>query len=181
MRQANILDYLPEFLRQVQEIVVHADAENAELEKLWKAIETAWNDQFLYTMGEYGIKRWERMLNIIPLSTDDLEDRRFRIINRLNTMASYTYREVDEHLNNMCGAGNYTMEYLAEIWTLKVRLSLRKARQLNELKRWLEEIIPMNILLDIDLMYNTHKILGQFSHAFLGMYMHGQLRITPFD
>lgn len=180
MRQVNILDYLPEFLQRTEQLIVYADAENIELDALWKAIETAWNDQFLYTMGDYGITRWEKMLNITPLSTDELEDRRFRIINRLNTMASYTYREIDEYLKSMCG-GAYTMQYISEIWTLQIRLSLKKARHLNELKRWLAEIIPLNILLDIDLMYNTHGILGQFSHAFLGRHTQGQLRATPFD
>lgn len=181
MRQSDITEYLPRFLRQVQEMAAYAQAENTELNRLWEAIERAWNDQFLYTMGEYGISRWEKMLNIIPMPFEELEDRRFRIINKLNIMASYTYLEVEEHLKKICGAEEVYMEYLAEVWTLKVRLSLRRARQLDELRRWLLEIIPMNLILDIDLIYNTHRILGRFTHRYFMGRTHRQLKAAPLE
>ena len=179
MRQPNILDYLPQFLQEVREMMGHAEGENPELENLWANIEQAWNEQFLYTMGEYGIQRWEKIIGISPMAADTLEDRRFRIINRLNSNVDYTYRRVWEHLAQMCGADGFTMEYIAEIWTLQVRVALHKAQQYKEMKLWLTEIIPLNIILDIDLLYNTHRVLSQFTHAYLSQYTHAGLRITP--
>ncbi len=179
MRKPDILDYLPQFLKEVREITANAAGENPELENLWGAIEQAWNDQFLYTMGEYGIKRWEKIIGITPYADDTLEDRRFRIINRLNANVDYTYRRVWEHLAQMCGVNGFTMRYIAEIWTLQVRVALHKARQYEEMRRWLLEIIPLNIILDIDLLYNTHRILSRYTHGYLHQYTHGGLRTTP--
>ena len=179
MREPNILDYLPQFLKDIKEMVAHADGENPELAYLWEAIEQAWNDQFLYTMGEYGIQRWENIIGITPLATETLEDRRFRIINRLNSNVDYTYRRVWEHLAQMCGADGFTMEYIAEIWTLQIRVMLHQKHMYSEMRRWLLEIRPLNIILDIDLLYNTHRILSQFTHAHLSQYTHAELRITP--
>lgn len=179
MREPDILEYLPQFLKEVREMIGNADGENKELSKLWEAIEQAWNDQFLYTMGEYGIKRWEKIIGITPYATDTLEDRRFRIINRLNANVDYTYIRVWEHLAQMCGANGFTMQYIAEIWTLQVRVALHQARQYEEMRRWLLEIIPLNIILDIDLLYNTHRILNRFTHGNLSQYTHHELRITP--
>lgn len=180
LRQPNILDYLPGFIARVYEIIGHAEGENPELQTLWDAIEQAWNDQFLYTMGEYGIQRWEKIIGITPYAADTLEDRRFRIINRLNSNVDYTYRRVYEHLAQMTGGEKgFTMQYIAEIWTLQVRVALHQAQQYGEMKKWLTEIIPLNIILDIDLLYNTHRILSRFTHGFLSNYTHGGLRITP--
>lgn len=180
MREPDILDYLPQFLKDVREMIGHASGENPELSTLWADIEQAWNDQFLYTMGEYGIKRWEKIIGITPYAADTLEDRRFRIINRLNSNVDYTYRRVYEHLVQMTGTENgFTMQYIAEIWTLQVRVALHKAQQFKEMRAWLTEIIPLNIILDIDLLYNTHRILSKYTHEFLSNYTHGGLRITP--
>jgi len=180
LREPNILDYLPEFIARVYEIIGHADGENPELQIEWDAIEQAWNDQFLYTMGEYGIKRWEKIIGITPFAADTLEDRRFRIINRLNSNVDYTYKRVYEHLVQMCGSENaFTMEYIAEIWTLQVRVALHHKQMFAEMKLWLTEIIPLNIILDIDLLYNTHRILSRFTHRFLSNYSHGGLRVEP--
>lgn len=180
LREPNILDYLPEFIARVHEIIGHAEGENPELKMEWDAIEQAWNDQFLYTMGEYGIKRWEKIIGINPYAEDTLEDRRFRIINRLNSNVDYTYRRVYEHLLQMTGSENaFTMQYIAEIWTLQVRVALSHKQQFREMKEWLTEIIPLNIILDISLLYNTHRMLSKYTHRFLSGYTHDGLKVEP--
>ncbi len=180
LREPNILDYLPAFIARVKEIVGHAEGENPELQLEWDAIEQAWNDQFLYTMGEYGIKRWEKIIGIIPHSTDTLEDRRMRIISILNSNVDFTYRRVYEHLVQMCGSDKaLKMQYIAEIWTLQVRVSLYYKHMFRSMKEWLTEVIPLNIILDIDLIYNTHRILSRFTHRFLSQYTHLEVREEP--
>lgn len=176
MRQPNILDYLPEVFKVVSEIQAHADAENPELRFLWEAVENAYNDQFLYTMGENGIKRWENMLGVTPLDTDTIEDRRFRIINRVNAQLPYTYRMLEYHLNQMCGTNGYTMSYDKNTWTLRIRVSLEKRNQYSEVLRLVTEMIPMNILLDYSLLYNSHKVLAAFTHKQLSANTHNELR-----
>ena len=176
MRQPNILDYLPEVWKSIKEMISHADAENPELHKLWQGVESAYNDQFLYLMGENGIKRWEKMLGIVPMATDNLEDRRFRIINRLNAQLPYTYEMLESHLKQMCGENGYVMSYDADTWTLLIKIALTSKKQYNEILALINQMIPMNIILDYDLLYNSHAVLGAFTHGELSSYTYGALR-----
>lgn len=176
MRQPNVLDYLPEVFKVIKEIKVHAEAENPELTKLWEAAENAYNDQFLYTMSENGIKRWEKMLNISPMGTDTLEDRRFRIINRLNAQLPYSYKMLETHLIQMCGADGYVMSYDKDTWTLTIKIALTSKKQFDEILMLVNQMIPMNIILDYDLLYNSHNVLSKYTHAQLAAHTYASLR-----
>lgn len=176
MRQPNILDYLPEVFKVITEIQAHANAENPELSLLWQGVENAYNDQFLYTMTENGISRWEKMLSIVPMGTDTLEDRRFRIINRLNAQLPYTYKMLEAHLIQMCGENGYVMSYDSATWTLTIKIALTSKKQFDEILELVNSMIPVNIILDYDLLYNSHKVLGAFTHGYLANYTYGALR-----
>lgn len=176
MRQPNILDYLPEVFQVVKEIKAYADAMNPELATLWLGVDDAYNDQFLYTMTENGISRWEKMLKISPMGTDTLEDRRFRVINRLNAQLPYTYRMLEAHLIQMCGANGYTMKYDKDTWTLTIKIALTSKKQFDEILALVNQMIPLNIVLDYDLLYNSHNVLSAFTHAELSAYTYGALR-----
>lgn len=179
--QTNILEYLPEFLKEVKEIVIHAKAEEPELAALWGASENAYSDQFLYTMTENGIKRWEKMLDIVPMGTDSIEDRRFRIINRINAQLPYSYRMIESHLTQMCGENGYKMSYDKATWTLTVRIALTSKKQYAEVLNMVSAMIPANILLDVDLLYNKHSLLSKFTYGELAQFTHDQLRNEVFS
>lgn len=166
MHPSDIAEHLPCFLKQMQEMAVQAKTENTGLNGLWEKIEGAWEEQFLYTIGACGISRWEKLLNIIPMPFEELKDRRLRIANKLHIMAGYTYPEVEEHLKEICGGKEIYIEYLAEVWVLKVRLSLRRMGQPDELMQWLLDIIPMNLILDMNLIHDTYRIFSHFTQRY---------------
>ena len=174
--QTNILEYLPDFLKEVKEIVIHAKAQEPELAAVWDASENAFADQFLYSMTENGIKRWEKMLQIIPMGTETLEDRRFRIINRINAQLPYSYKMIDGHLIQMCGEGGYRMTYNKDTWTLEIRLALTSAKQYTEIQSIVSEMIPANIILNVDLLYNTYEMLEVYTYGHLEQFTYDQLR-----
>jgi len=174
--QPNILEYLPGVIKDIKEIQAHATAEYPELSSLWVANENAYNDQFLYLMTENGIKRWEKMLKITPMGTDTIEDRRFRIINRLNAQLPYTYRMLEHHLVQMCGENGYTMNYDAATWTLVIKIALTSKKQFDEILQLVNQMVPMNIILDYDLLYNSHSVLSAFTYGHLANYSYGALR-----
>lgn len=178
--QPNILEYLPQVFSEVREMIVHAESQKPELESLWAANDNAYSDQFLYTMTENGVKRWESILGIQPMGGDTLEDRRFRIINKINAQLPYTFRMLEAHLNQLCGKDGYTMSYNPDTWTLRIRVALTRKSQLNAVREIIEEMIPVNLILDYNLQYNSHAILSVFTHAQLNKYTHGELRSTPF-
>lgn len=176
MAQPNILEYLPDFLRAVKEIQIHAAAESPELTSLWEANDNAYNDQFLYLMGENGISRWEKMIGISPFGTDTLEDRRFRIINRLNAQLPYSYKMLESHLIQMCGETGYRMSYDKDTFTLTIKIALTSKKQYDEILELVNQMIPLNIVLDYDLLYNNYNVLSGYTHAELSAHTHGALR-----
>lgn len=176
MPQPNILAYLPDIIANVKEMIAHADAERPELETLWAANDSAYDDQFLYTMTENGINRWEKMIGISPMGTDTLEDRRFRIINRLNAQLPYSYRMLQSHLDQMCGQNGYIMEYDPATWTLMIKVALTQKKQYDEILDLVQQMIPCNLILDYDLLYNKHSTLAAFKHEQLSGYTYGALR-----
>lgn len=179
MREPNILDYLPLFLQEIKEMQAHAVAENPELKKLWDSIEDVWNDQYLHTMTENGCERWEKMLKIIPLSTDTLQDRRNRIITRLNTNNVYTYPSLIEKMTSMLGQDGYFMDLNVMEFVLWVRIALTQKSQYYEILRFLKEIIPQNLILDYDLFWNRHMDLAPYTYAQLAKGTHRELREEP--
>lgn len=176
MPQPNILEYLPSAFRDVKEMQAHAAAEQPELTKLWQECDNVYNNQFLYTMNENGISRWEKMIGVSPMGTDTLEDRRFRIINRLNAQLPYSYKMLESHLLRMCGESGYLMRYDKDTWTLTIRIALTSRKQFDEVLDMVNQMIPMNIILDYDLLYNSHQILSAYTHEQLSNYSYGALR-----
>lgn len=176
MRKPNILEYLPEVFRQIKELISLANTDNPELETIWREIEYVYNDQFLYLMGETGTERWEKMLKISPLGTDTLEDRRFRVINRLNAQLPYTFNMLKAHLSQMCGKDGYELSYNPETWTLSVKVALSAKKQFDEICDMTKEMIPANILLYYTLLYNMYGMLKDYTHGYLSGYRHKDIR-----
>lgn len=179
--QSDILEYLPPVFSEIREMIVHAKAQKPELESLWMASDNAYNDQFLDTMTENGIKRWEAILNIQPSGNDMLEDRRFRIVNKLRAKLPYTYRMLEMHLNQLCGSEGYIMSYNPVTWTLYIRVSLTRKKQFNDVHELLKEMLPANIILDYDLQYNSYAALVGYTHVRLRQYKHEELRMLLTD
>ena len=176
MRNGDILSYLPEVFKSIREISAHAEAVNPELTALWEEVEKAYNDQYLYEMSENGVKRWEKMLRIDPMGTDSLEDRRFRVINRLNAQLPYSYKMLEGHLIQMCGENGYRMYYDKDTWTLTVKIALTSKKQYGEILDLINQMIPLNIILHYDLLYNNYEMLGGYTHAQLSSFTYGALR-----
>ena len=177
MRQPNdVLSYLPEVFKGIKEFKVFANCVNPELQKAWKAVESAFNDLNLYDMGEDKIKRWEKILNVQPMGTDTIEDRRFRIINRLNSQLPYSYRMLESHLIQMCGENGYTINYNAAAFLLTVKIALTSKKQFAEVLVFVEEMIPANVVLDYDLLYNQYSTLMSFTHGALTSFTYGAMR-----
>lgn len=60
--------------------------------------------------------------------------------------------------------------------TLFVKIELTVKGQFDAVVVMLERITPQNMVLDIELRYNQHSKLAQYTHAQLAVYSHEQLR-----
>ena len=171
----DIKDYWPLVIKRILEFEKIADAENPEINNLWTAHKDVLDNQFIKTLTEEGCKRWENILNIVPMGTDTLEDRRFRILARINADLPFTFRQLENMLYALCG-DYYTCELVNNEYKLVIRLALSVKRQYDEVSSLLKKVVPANLLIDLDLLWNQYLTLEPFTHEELEIYTHQELR-----
>lgn len=109
IRTIDLREYLPEVLKDVQEMRAIMEAETPEVQAIWDACEDCMNDQFIMEATENGVARREKMLKITPFATDTLDDRKLRLLSRYNENIPYTRRSLEALLESLCGAGGYIL------------------------------------------------------------------------
>lgn len=171
------MDYLPEVVGRTADFQVIMDkAEQPEIDGAWAETVRVLNNGFIESADEYGVSRWEGILRIVPRATEGLADRKFRILTRINEHLPYTLRTLHHMLATLCGADGYSISLNHGDYEIRVRIGLFVKNQYEEAKALLERVLPANLVLDIRLLYNTHRIVGGFSHRELARYAHRQVR-----
>ena len=158
---------------EVQEIM---KAEQPELDFLWKACEDALADQFILDATEYGVGRWESMLSITPKDTDTLDERKFRILVRLNQELPYTMTKLKEALTTLCGADGFSIDLQANKYHIEIKLAIGHHNNYLEVVDLLTKMIPANMTQYVKLMYNSHETVGKYRHMDLAPYTHKFIR-----
>ena len=139
-----------------------SDAENLEL------------DLFTSTATESGIARREKLYGIIAKDTDTLEDRRYRVLTKENSEIPYTIRSLKKKLETLCGEDGVSIELTEEKITVKVALA-RKGMY-EDTAEMLEEIVPLNIIVDCLQMYNSYNGISNITYSGLAGKTYGQIR-----
>lgn len=173
-----VIRYLIPQIKDIELIEQICKAIANELERLETGTKRILNNFFILDLDADGCVRFEKMLDIKPLSTDSLEDRRFRILATINGDLPYTKISLKEKLYNLCGKENVNISYNHETHTITVRIGLRSKNQFNTAIELIQRLKPCNMILDGDLEYNTHKTLRLNAglHLLLKPYTHEQLR-----
>lgn len=176
IREVNILDYLPPFIQEYPEIERIMKVEEPEIQTLEDTTEQIKNDMFIRYTDESGITRYEKMLGIVALDDDKLEDRQAKVLSIYNNNVIYTYRSLIERLKVLCGEGNFTISLIPNEYKLHVGLGLASKKMLKVLDTMLQGTVPANIDWSVSLLYNTHEVLAQFTHEELAQHTYEQLR-----
>ena len=172
----SIKDLWPPIMQELREFQKIAEIGDVFFEKLWQEIENIVDDQFIQTATEKGIARRERMLKISPFADDTIETRRFRVQGVWNDKLPYTYRVLLERLDNLCGPDGYVMELNAGEYSLDIKIELTKRRMFDEVARITRQMVPANIVATVELRYNQHLTIANFTHEQLSQYTHYKLR-----
>ena len=131
-------------------------------------------NQFIKTAGNLGLSRWEKILGITPKGTDTLDDRRFRVLARLNEELPYTLPQLRVILENLCGPGNSSAEVTD--YTLLVKVGVAAKKNFEDVQNLLERVAPVNLVLVVQQLFNIHETLKGFTHAQLAWYTHLEVR-----
>jgi len=176
-----LMNYLPLFMQEYFEMQKIMETEQVEIDRLWLEAENALADQFILEATESSVKRWESMLGVSPKDTDSLDERKFRILTKLNQELPYTLRKLIQVLTNLCGVDGYSVELNAAEYHIEVKLAVSNASNYSEVENILNKMIPANMTQYIRIMYNANTVLSQFTHEQLSAYTHEQLRSEVFD
>ena len=171
-----LIDYLPPVLQQTREMQAVMEGEQPAVAGLWDAWKTVLDALFVRYANEQGLARWERMLGIRPRGTDSMEVRRVAVLARLNEQLPFTERTLRLMLDGVCGPGGYTLEIIYWEYRVFVRVHLWEKRAMDEAAALLGRVVPANMVIDLGLRYNTHRMLRPRLHRMLRGTTHRALR-----
>lgn len=139
---------LPNLYNNNIEMNAIANAEDKEFELVFEAqIQNNFENTFIATADLAGIERFEILFGIeADPETEDIEFRRQRLWNRLNTTPLFTYRYLVSKLNELIGVGNWYEVLNFNAYTLDIYVTRPGKAWLNELRKLLEKIVPCNIV-----------------------------------
>lgn len=176
MSERLLLDYLPPFLQEYSELAQTMQTEQPEIDTLWTSIKDVLKDQFVGDATKNGIYRWEKILEIITNESEPLEDRKFRVLVRLNEDLPYTLKALEQQLTSLCGEDGYTLSLNSNKYILSVEIKLKNKGRMTDIKDMLRRIAPANLIVDLELIYNRHSTAAQYTHAYLSERTHRQIR-----
>lgn len=171
-----LIDYLPPVLQQTREMQAVMEGEQPAVAGLWDAWKTVLDALFVRYANKQGLARWERMLGIRPRGTDSMEVRRTAVLARLNEQLPFTERTLRLMLDGVCGPDGYTLEIIYREYRVFVRVHLWEKRAMDEAAALLGRVVPANMVIDLGLRYNTHRMLRSRLHRMLRGTTHRALR-----
>ena len=169
-------DYLPPILLKTYEFPLLCETEQPEIDRLHDAADAVLDAQFLSTAGETAIARYEKIFGITPMDTDTLDERRFRVLAKINTQLPFSVRRLRQQLATLCGADGYKLEVNGAVYTLTVKVALTAKRNQQAVEELLADIVPANMVCTTSLLYNQHADLTRFTHAQLALLTHFEIR-----
>lgn len=149
-RTIDISNYWITIIKDTAQFGQIAVAENPEFNRLSECIFQALEDSFIHSASEYGVKRWEKMLQIAPSAGETLEERKARILTYLNLKLPYTWRVLKQLIEGIVGAGNYELTFDNDTQTLKLDFggSVTLAT-IDSVKDLLGRVVPENLVIDL--------------------------------
>ena len=118
----NLIEYLPAFLRDFREIKFLTDKEQEQAEKLWQALESIWQNQFIETLDEVGCSRWEGILKIHHRGYRSLQERRNAIQSKMAEQRPFTMRTLRRTLTALCGENGFDVDLVPQDYALRIRV-----------------------------------------------------------
>ncbi|WP_143320915.1 putative phage tail protein [Clostridium sp. HBUAS56010] len=175
IREVSLLSYIPDFLKDYTEMRVIQEVMEPEIQTMENETEVLFDNQFISSSNLESLRRYEKMLQLPVMPHETLEDRRFKALTKWNRIIPYTKVTLKQRLAVLCGEDGYTLEIDPQKKVI-VRVALKSKRNLNEVKEMLEEFVPCNMVIDLDLLYNQHSLISNYKHKQLGAWSHRHIR-----
>lgn len=141
-----LFSYLPPVLQNVLEFRYLTLAEQPEFDHLLDIYEEVLDAQFVLTAGERALGRYEDIFGISSSVTDNIEERRMRVLAKMLERLPYTIRRLREMLAVLCGDNGYEIELNHNKYEIVIRLIEQPASVAESVREMLIRVIPANLL-----------------------------------
>lgn len=139
--------YFPRYYEGILETDELIKVENDIWNNLYLLLNKAKNNQFIAYADEDGIYAYEQLFQIVAdPETETLEERRFRLLNRIQTLSYYTMIYLRQKLNSLFGENNYEVEMNYLNYTLYVKSNASNSFIYKESIATINKIKPANIV-----------------------------------
>ena len=138
---------LPPWYREVLDYQQICQTETAQFEALAQEITGVADNFFFQTMGLSGVEMWEQIFGIVPNpQTEDLEFRRYRVLNRITTKPPYTLGFLYQKLDELIGPGLWEVTVDYPNYTLYIESSAQNQNYAQEVAFTINRIKPAHIV-----------------------------------
>lgn len=168
--------HVPSFISDSPIMMAIYKAEDKALYEVLDAINVFYFDSFLDTVKDPLLRRLEAWWKLTVPFGASLEDRRLAVRAKMASKTIYTKRSLYNILASLCGADGFTLDIDVSKYAVNVLVELKSGNQVNTIKRLLHDILPANMVYDVELRYNTHGMLSALTHEEMTEYTHEELR-----
>ena len=158
-----IIEYIPNFLQNVREFKIISNLEDEELENIRLQIDKILKEVVVETSESYGLERYEKIYNINTIN-EDIDIRRFNIISKINNKAPFTIKWLDNKLKKLVGEENYKINVDYNNYKVTISIVYLFGDIANTLQKDLIELLPANLIIQINLFSNCNLHLANIAH-----------------
>ena len=138
---------LPPWYREVLDYQQMCQTETAQFEALAAEITGVADNFFFQTMDLSGVEMWEKIFGIVPNpQTEDLDFRRYRVLNRITTKPPFTLGFLYQKLDELIGPGLWEVTVDYPNYTLYIESSAQNQNYANEVAFTINKIKPAHIV-----------------------------------
>ena len=153
-------DYLPPVLLTTCEFPLLCQGEQPEFDALAAGVTEVLDAQFVMTVPLRGIERYEKIFGLIAKDTDTLDERRARILAKMNRSLPYTIRRLRQMLESLCGEEGYSVDLQHNAYHMIVHMLEAVQGTQDAVYELLEGVVPANILWEINILSGHSTTLG---------------------
>lgn len=175
-REVSLIELLPEILKPIEDFKVICNECAVELKRLYENIKQTLDDQFVESASKSTISKYENRFGIIPNATDTLDERRFRVLSKLNDVPPYTDAYLENKLNELCGEDNWRIYKDYSSYSLLIELSLESLANTDTVTSLVKQIVPANLNLTVRPYRMRYNELSEYTHDYLSAYTSDQIK-----
>ena len=144
---SDLLELLPPWYREILDYQQICQTEQSQFEALADEVVGVADNFFFQTMDENAVSQWEQIFGIVPdPSTESLEFRRVRVLNRISTRPPFTLGFLYQKLDELIGPGEWTVTVDYPNYTIYIESSALDQQYATEVAYTINRIKPAHIV-----------------------------------